>query len=216
MTDLYLIRHGQADGLKTGINGSVVPNSGLSPLGIRQAQQLRDRLAKTSEIRADVLISSPLLRAKETAEIIAPALGLPVIVDDGIQEFNLAETEGLTKEEITERFGWNYLDEEPFRRISPNGDSLAEFTMRACNALDRITREYQDKTIVIVVHGGILNATFIYFMGLSLLKPPPIRLVSHNTAITHWHRSRFDDYGRQRPTWCLRRYDDHAHLQGLD
>ncbi|HLH63561.1 MAG TPA: histidine phosphatase family protein [Ktedonobacteraceae bacterium] len=94
MTHLYLIRHGQADGLQPGIIGSITPDSGLSRLGITQAERLRDRLATTGEIQADVLISSPLKRARETADIIAPALDLPVLVDDEVQELNLGECEG--------------------------------------------------------------------------------------------------------------------------
>jgi probable phosphoglycerate mutase len=62
MTHLYLIKHAQADGLKPDIVGSVMPNSGLSPLGITQAERLRDRLAATGEIQADLLISSTLKR----------------------------------------------------------------------------------------------------------------------------------------------------------
>ncbi len=99
MTHLYLIKHAQADGLKPCIIGSLTPNSGLSPLGITQAECLRDRLAATCEIQADVLISNTLKRAWETAEIIAPALKLPVIPDDEIQELNFGDLEGLTQEE---------------------------------------------------------------------------------------------------------------------
>jgi broad specificity phosphatase PhoE len=103
MTHLYLIRHAQADGLQPGVVGSSTPDSGLSPLGIIQTERLRERLAATGEIRADVLISSPLQRARQTAERIAPALGLPVLLDDGVQELNLGACEGLTPEEIGER-----------------------------------------------------------------------------------------------------------------
>ncbi len=77
---LYLIRHAQADGRKPEIIGLSPPNSGLSLIGVRQAERLRDRLAATKELHVDALISSPLRRAKETAEIIAPALGLPVLM----------------------------------------------------------------------------------------------------------------------------------------
>src|SRR5438270_13258120 len=82
MTHLYLIRHGEALGAVKRIIG----NTPLSPFGITQAERLRDRLAATGEIAADVLISSTLVRARQTAEIIAPALGLPIIFDDEVHE----------------------------------------------------------------------------------------------------------------------------------
>jgi len=211
MTHLYLIRHAQPEGCGPGIVGSRRPNSGLSQLGRVQAEHLRNRLATTKEIHADVLISSPLLRAKETADILAPALGQAVLIDDGVQEFSYGEGEGLTVEEFVERFGPDTTDQEPFRRITPTGDSLAGFTIRACEALDRLTRHYDGKTIVIVCHGGIIHASFIYFLGLSPLKPFPIFLNHHDTAITHWYRaSSFP--GKQEALWCLERYDDYSHL----
>src|SRR6266851_5457719 len=82
MSHLYIIRHGQAISAVERTMG----DRGLSPLGIRQAERLRDRLGATGEIAADVLIASTMHRAKETAEIIAPALGLPIEWDDDVQE----------------------------------------------------------------------------------------------------------------------------------
>src|SRR5450759_1486061 len=82
MTQLYLIRHGEAMGAIKGFVG----DGGLSSLGVQQAEQLRDRLLATKEIAADVLIASTLPRAQQTAQIIAPALGVPVQSADAIQE----------------------------------------------------------------------------------------------------------------------------------
>jgi probable phosphoglycerate mutase len=65
MTHLYLIRHGQVDGLQPGIVGSVTSDSGLSRLGIVQAERLRDRLAITGEIQADVPPMPVAWKAKE-------------------------------------------------------------------------------------------------------------------------------------------------------
>lgn len=213
MTHLYLIRHAQADGRRPGIVGSAIANSGLSPLGITQAERLRDRLAETSEIRADVLISSPLLRAKETADIIAPALGLPVIVDDEVQELNLGDGEGLIFEELWEKYGDFGLDQEPFRRAATNGDSWAEFTLRACGALDRLIRAYDGKTIVMVCHGRVIDASFVYFMGLNAFKQLPVTLDHQYASITHWYRGYFDGYAWQESHWCLKRYNDYDHLR---
>lgn len=213
MTHLYLIRHGQADGLQADINGTLVPNAGLSAKGVKQTELLRERLATTADIKADILLSSPLQRARETAQIIAPALGLTVLIDEDLQEINLAEAEGLTNEQISERFGLFRLEQEPFRRIAHSGESLTGFHMRTCQALDRILHEYAGQSIVVVCHGGTINASFIYFMSLTLLKYPPIILPTHNTAITHWYRSPFEGYGRSEPQWFLERFNDFHHLE---
>jgi 2,3-bisphosphoglycerate-dependent phosphoglycerate mutase len=213
MTHLYLIRHAQSDGLQEGINGTLIPNAGLSATGIKQAERLRERLASTADIKADVLLSSPLQRARETAQIIAPAWGLEVLEDEDLQEINLAEAEGLTDEQIRERFGLFHLEREPFRCIARSGESLSDFHLRTCRALDRILRMYTDQSIVVVCHGGTINASFIYFLGLTLLKYPPIILPTRNTAITHWYRAPFEGYGRSEPQWFLERFNDAHHLE---
>jgi len=81
--------------------------------------------------------------------------------------------------------------------------------------LDRITREYAGKTIVIVTHGRFIDGSFIYFLGLNMLKQLPIVLDAQNTSITHWHQAHFPGYGRDDPQWCLHTYNDHAHLNSL-
>lgn len=216
MTHLYLIRHAQANGLRPEIVGSAVSNSGLSPFGIKQAELLRDRLAVSGEIRADVLISSTLKRARETAEVIAPAFNLPVLLDEELQELNIGDCEGLTDAEIEERFGPPVsFDEEPFRRLGSTGESWSEFAFRTCRALDRIIREHAGKTIVLVTHGRVIGNSFIRFLGLNTFQQLPIVLDVRNTSITHWHLDHFPGYGRDYPQWCLHSLNDCAHLNAL-
>src|SRR5947209_3458525 len=109
-------------------------------------------------------------RAKETAEILAPALGVPVLIDEGVQGLRLGACEGLTWDEIGARFGHPERENEPFRRFAPDADSPASFALRAYEGLDRLTRQYKGKTIVIVGHGEIVEMTFRYFLGLPLFQ----------------------------------------------
>jgi len=81
VTHLYLIRHAEAVSNVEPIIAGMRGDTGLTAHGVAQAERLRDRLA-AGEIAADVLIASTLPRAQQTAEIIAPALGLPIIWDD--------------------------------------------------------------------------------------------------------------------------------------
>src|SRR5215471_17549046 len=110
MTQLYLIRHGEAMNAVKGLVG----DGGLSPLGVLQAQRLRDRLAATKEIAADVLIASSFPRAVETAQIIAPALGLRLNLDDEIQELRPGEAENMPLETFREVFGETDYEKMPF------------------------------------------------------------------------------------------------------
>src|SRR3954453_17465338 len=113
MTHLYLIRHGQAISAVE----NTVGNTRLSPLGIKQAERLRDRLAATGEIAADVLIASTMVRARETAEIIAPALGLPIHFDDEVQEWRFPEDEALNVDAYIELFKKVPYDQKPFFQL---------------------------------------------------------------------------------------------------
>src|SRR5216683_7467777 len=119
MTDLYLIRHGEA----LGAIHDIVGDTALSPLGITQAQRLRDRLAATGEILADALISSTLIRARQTAEIIAPALGLPISFDDEVQELRDGAADGMPIDAYKAKFGEVNFRETPFRHATPNSES---------------------------------------------------------------------------------------------
>lgn len=118
MTDIYLIRHSD---FAVDIPFSSIPPDGppLSPLGIIQAERLRDRLAGTREIRADVLISSPLQRARQTAEIIAPALDLPITLVEDFQEFRIGDRSWVSAREIVEKYGLVDFALEPTRPVAP-------------------------------------------------------------------------------------------------
>lgn len=208
-TNLYLIRHGQAVVNVTPIVGGMRGDTGLTEQGVDQAERLRDRLAESREIRADVLIASTLPRARQTAEIIAPALGLPIIFDDEFQEMRVGEADGMSNREAWAKYGLPIVDKDPFHRISPGGENWVDFMLRVGTALTRITREHQGKTMVVVCHGGVIDGSFTFFFGQSIFTPPYVGLYTYNTSITHWQQYLHDDT----PRWRLRSYNDTFHLR---
>jgi 2,3-bisphosphoglycerate-dependent phosphoglycerate mutase len=213
VTRLYLIRHGQAYcnvrpfGLVAGMRG----DEGLTPLGRKQAERLRDRLAATSEIEADVLIASTLPRARQTAEIIAPALELPIIFDDEVQEQSVGDFDGLPWDEIEDQIPDQH--EEPFRPFGPNGENWGQFVLRVGTALNRILRLHEGKTIVIVCPGGVVDASFLVFFGMNSLLPPPTAFYTRNTSITLWERREME---RSSLRWRLVGYNDDLHTRDID
>jgi probable phosphoglycerate mutase len=201
LTSIYLIRHGDYDEL---VDGKSVENPGLSPRGMRQAELLRDRLARTGEMKAEALISSPARRAYETAQILAPALGASVILDTDLEEWR-CDRGALSPEEFSARWQRVSDAQRPFFQWVEGGESFVELTARVQFALNRIWQEHEGKTIVLVTHGGVIQASFAYFFNLSATTIPGIS--TENTAITHWTRA--TDANR----WTLQRHNDHAHLQ---
>lgn len=208
MTHLYLIRHGEAMGAVQHRILDQTGECGLSPLGREQATRLRDRLAATHEIAADVLIASTFARARETAEIIAPALGLPVTLDDEVQEVRAGAADGLSWEEFDVRYG-RPEGRHPFMAVAPGGENWAQFNVRVGAALHRITSDHAGKTIVIACHGGVVDVSFLQFLGISPLVRYRFEFYTHNTAITHWQQ--VERRGEVR--WRLQSYNDDLHLR---
>jgi len=211
-THIYLIRHGEAYSNVEPIIGGMNGDKGLTPLGIAQAESLRDRLAASGEIRADVLIASPLPRARQTAEIIAPALNQPIVFEQDVEELRVGEADGMHVGEFREKYGLPDYRVEPFRPIAPGGEYWGEFMLRVATTLDRITREYVDRNIVIVCHGGVVDGSMVNAFQLNSLYIPPVEFHTINTSITEWERR---SSGESLGLWRLIRYNDAAHIQAV-
>jgi probable phosphoglycerate mutase len=213
MTTLYLIRHGESvsnvepDGAIAGMQG----DQGLTAYGRLQAESLRERLAATGEIRPDAVLSSTLPRARQTAEIVAPVFGLPVAFDDELQEHRPGEADGMRLAAAIARYGEYHSRTEPFRSFSPGGESWAEFTLRVGRTLDRITRAFVDKSVLLFTHGGVIDTSFLIFFGMSTMRVPETHFFTHNASITQWEHRGHDGIER----WRLARYNDDLHVRAI-
>lgn len=214
-TEIFLIRHGEAVVNVQPIVGGMRGDSGLTERGIAQAERLRDRFAAVNGFTVDVLISSTLPRARQTAEIVAPALGYrnhnDIIWDDEVQEIHVGDADGLTLQESHARYGRFDVENEPFRPIAPGGESWGSFVLRIHSAFHRILREHVGKTILIVCHGGVIDGSFSYFMRVHTPLPLRLEFYPHNTSITHWQQYSYNGNTR----WRLASYNDIAHLDGI-
>lgn len=145
MTTVCLIRHGETDWNSIGMlqGRKDVP---LNEAGILHAKQCREVLQSS---QWDVVITSPLKRAKQTATIINEKLNVPVIemVDFVERDFGLAE--GMTYDERNSKFP---------NRIYPKQEERISFHKRVMEGLNTINHRYVDNKILIVAHGGVINA----------------------------------------------------------
>jgi probable phosphoglycerate mutase len=209
VTRLIFVRHGESNTTVARRIGGFRTCTGLSPLGRTQAARLRDRWLSNPEFTADVLISSQFPRARETAEIIRPALSeLAIEVVDGFGEHDPGEEcDGITFDDFVARYGERDWESDPFTVGFPGGETLAAFHMRIGETISRTVNEHEGKTIVVVCHGGVVDAA----LRLSLRAPSigSFDIWTLNTSITEFQLVR---PGR----WRMLRYNDHAHLAGLD
>lgn len=207
-TRVVLVRHGESNVTVRRVVGGPRTCDGLSDLGIRQAERLRDRLAETGEIEATHLVSSTYPRARQTAEIIAPALGIEdVVVDAGFGEHDPGpDCDGMSFQEFVDRFGMPDWESDPHDITFPGGETIAEFDLRVGAAFSRVLREQAGGTIVIVCHGGVVDG--VVRTALRTARTGIFELHTRNTSMTEIVRVRPD-------RWRLLRYNDAAHLAGL-
>jgi probable phosphoglycerate mutase len=150
---LSLIRHGQTDWNAA----ERMQGSSDIPLNDTGRQQARDAVALLADFDWDVIVSSPLERARETAEIIADGLGLELGRSyDLLIERHYGEGEGLTKAEIDERWG-----DTPYPGLE-NLDSVVE---RGIASLEQIADDYPGKRVIVVCHGTIIRYTLSQLAG---------------------------------------------------
>jgi broad specificity phosphatase PhoE len=206
---LILVRHGDAHAGFHGVIGGAQGCAGLTDLGRRQAAALRDHLAESARVQSDVLLASTLPRAIETAQIIAPGLGVEIGGHEAdLCEVHPGEADGLTWAEYDLQHGTFDMEAEPDRIFAPAGDSWNSFHDRVRMTLDRFVEDHADQTVVAVCHAGVIMAS----MRILLDIPQPgtgAQLRPTNTGLTEWA------YDPTRQRWTLHTFNDASHLLGL-
>ena len=166
MTKLILIRHGRTLWNSSGkFQGQ--SDIELSQEGISQAEKLAENFPVT---HIDRVYSSNLKRAYITGEIIAKKFNVPIIKDKRLCEVSFGSWEGLTYDEIHEK--WPNEIETMFSTpdvlTMPEGESFAQVQKRGVEALLDIVNKHPDETIAITAHGGILRTLLAYALHMPL------------------------------------------------
>jgi 2,3-bisphosphoglycerate-dependent phosphoglycerate mutase len=95
---------------------------------------------------------------------------------------------------------------DPYVRLAPEGESLAEFQVRAGAALTAVANHHVGQTVVIACHGGVIDTAMVLFLGLARFGTFT-QFSTANTSINEWVLPVGDTGG-----WRLVRYNDIAHL----
>lgn len=211
-TQILFIRHGETDWNRIKrIQGHIdIP---LAESGVAQAQQLGARLVQ--EVRAgaqlDAIWSSDLLRAQQTAQPIAAALGLPVQLTEGLRERNYGAFQGHDSDEIAERFPDEYAHWQTRDPgfAPPGGESQREFYHRVLHALEPILAMHPGGRIACVAHGGVLDCVYRFANGLALDAPRAWPLLNTSVNVVDFERG---DYVTQAGIVA---WGDVTHLGGI-
>lgn len=156
---IYYVRHGQTDlNLAKKMQGGGTEKE-LNETGVSQAYNTKKEL---ENVKYDLVICSPMKRAKQTAEIINEGRDIPIITDERIRERKLGDYEGRDVTEEMENNIWDYK----LNYNIPNGENLHDFENRINEFFDDIKEKYHDKTILIVAHGGIAKVIKSHLYGM--------------------------------------------------
>ena len=205
---VYFVRHGESEGNKAQLHQGI--GMPLSETGREQAQKVAERLKK---FELDLILASPVTRAKETADIISKATNVPVRELKELSEVKgPSELTGMSvknpeaikvKKLIWENYtkgNWKYSDEENFEDLNP----------RVQTFLDHLLKNYKDKNIVCVSHATLIKFIVCKMVFGTELTPTIFHLFFHhfwasNTGLTVCEYE--DESG-----WWIRHFNDVSHL----
>lgn len=154
---LYITRHGETmRNAEYRVLGRT--DDPLSEKGRGQARELAENL---KDVDIDLIFTSPLGRAKETAETVAKTKGLEVIPDERLLEINFGKFEGVPGGSQE----YQSAKREFFKRY-PEGESYFDIAYRVYDFLYMLKREYSDKKVLVVSHGGVCRIIHNYFIGM--------------------------------------------------
>ncbi len=182
MTELYLVRHAQTAGnQQRAFQG--LTDADLSAEGEKQLERLAERFA---DIAIDRIYTSPLIRARKTAEAVNRHHGAEITVEPALVEIDAGNLEGMP---FTEVFA-KYPDEigrfmnAPELFAMPGGESMAQVYERMTAAVATIVQQNRGKRIAVVSHGCALQNYLAFALGYGqkgIAKAP----ICYNTAVTH-------------------------------
>ncbi|MBW2040365.1 MAG: histidine phosphatase family protein [Deltaproteobacteria bacterium] len=203
MIKVFLVRHGRTIWNKEQIFRGTkdVP---LDEVGKEEALLVGERL-KEEELSA--VYSSPLSRAKETAEVIARFHKMEVQCLAGLNDLHFGEWEGIHHKEVKERYPDLYQkwQQEPHRVIFPRGEGLDEVRSRAMEAIEDIITRHPQGVVALVSHRVVLKVVICALLGLDNSR---FWHIGQDTAAINCFHYRDGK-------WIVSLLNDVCHLKGL-
>ncbi len=161
LTTVILVRHGRTALTETHkLSGRGGEDPQLSELGREDARKVALELNKVGKsspfakiVPPTAIISSPIARTRETAQVIADELGLSVSTEEDIAEIAFGEWDGHTNQEVAAAWPEQYNAWRGDVKIAPpGGESLEEFDVRVQRGRANILEQYEGQTVVVVSH----------------------------------------------------------------
>lgn len=188
MTTICLVRHGETNwNIKGMIQGQTdIP---LNQVGEKQAKQC-GRYLNSSNF--DVIVSSPLKRAKKTTQLINESLNLPVIYENDLKERYFGIAEGKSKIELIKQFP---------EQVYPNQEPRLALNKRVMTAVNTIIESYPNQNVLVIAHGAVINSILSSVSNHEM-----------GSRITTLKNGSFTTLNINEPIWLIESANQIAHL----
>jgi broad specificity phosphatase PhoE len=160
-----LMRHGETpwnrEGRVMGRNPVELSDNGRA--------QVEAAILVAQSLKLDLIITSPLVRARQTAEIIARGVGgVDILEEPSIAEVSYGRWEGMTYHELIEDPHYAVYKESPVEYPTPGGETIPQVQARGVDVIRRAVEAYPGRRVLFVSHGDIIRTVLCYYLGLEL------------------------------------------------
>jgi broad specificity phosphatase PhoE len=160
----HLLRHGE-HGLLGRVLAGRMPGVGMTERGRAEIASQAERLAGE---KIAAIYASPLQRTRESAEIVAARLGLPIEFRDDLLELDFGEWTGATFDSIRADPRWPAWSTQRSLAAIPGGESMRAVQQRVVAALLELNERHLHETVVLVSHGDVIRAVLLFALGMPL------------------------------------------------
>jgi broad specificity phosphatase PhoE len=163
-TTFHLVRHGEHDRVDRTLCGRM-PGVVLNAKGKEQARAAGRRLAPLQPRR---IFSSPLERARATADIVGVETGCPIDDAQALQEIDCGAWTGKAFEDLHKDSRWKDWNEARSVTRPPDGEMMIEVQARVVSFMERLRRLYENARLILVSHSDVIKAAILFHIGVSL------------------------------------------------
>ena len=162
MALVILVRHGQTD---ENISGRI-SGQGPAPLNTRGQEQARLAAEILAPLGITHIFSSPLVRARQTAEFLAARLQKPIEEIPDLREVGYGDWEGKTFGEMRNHPMAHQVFNDPIKVIFPNGESLLEVQQRGIRVIEWVRDQHPQGIVTLVSHGDVIRTALAHYLGM--------------------------------------------------
>jgi broad specificity phosphatase PhoE len=186
-TTIFLVRHGETDWRRDGRLAGT-RDIGLNADGINQTQAIVRMLEGLDVVE---VLSSPLRRAAQTAEILAGAFDLEIARDPRLSDMKMGRWEGLTYAELAADPDYRRFVSDPISERTPGGERIAEVRDRAVASIEQALGDYPGgDNVVVVTHAGVIRTLLVHYLGATLANFHRLRVSPGSVSVLRFASDR--------------------------